>query len=158
MRLAIVFVAVTGCRAVVGIEDLTVDASTDAGTTADVRSDTAVTTDAGTSDAPDCKTGKTERKQCIECCINAYRDGNTFLSQRAAGDPCSCQSCTVAGCSTTTLCDGGASPQGMCFGCVMTNTAEGRAECQGLGGQCNGNPLCKQWLDCAKTCMPLPPP
>jgi hypothetical protein len=165
MRFAIVFVALTGCRAIVGIEDLTVDASTDAGTTADVRSDTTVTTDAATSDSPsgtDCKTGKTERKQCIECCINAYKAGNDFFYSNAGNnDPCACTSCTQApaSCAASNLCGGATEAKGTpCFGCVMTNTAEGRAECQGLAGRCNGNPACKQWLDCAKTCMPLPPP
>ena len=141
--------SIVACRAVVGIEDLTVDADASTG-------DGAVAFDSGVDpktckDAPDCRA----------CCTTAIPTADLQqLALFAKGKNCVCP--TLAGtCGTLTQCGGANDLCGnaskvtpACGSCVEDEVTKKSpsANCVLAITQCDGQKSCKAALDCVQSC------
>ena len=157
--------ALVACRGVLGIEDVNlVDGGEDSGHAAgDAAGDGAPQTDASTSDAGGADSGAstcgmrtTTRPSCTMCCGQENGVGAAaYFGFAEQGNTCACQACNGPCPSTMKVC-GGSTPmaQTQCGGCVSNLEIDNR--CPDLAAKCDGDPQCKKWSACIKTCGPLP--
>ncbi len=154
---ALLFVA--GCRAVLGIEDLTLvdgggvggDAGSDGASDAAMHNDSA----ADAPHAPPCG-NTTTRPDCGMCCTNAGGPAiMAFTGYVDQVDSCVCGACSGPCPAMQKVCGGGMSAMGtMCIGCAAGTLIDNR--CPTLTGKCTGDNACKALADCMATCKQLP--
>jgi hypothetical protein len=163
-------VAAVGCRAVIGIDDLTLDdgGGADAARDGGGQSDGAPPQDANVMDvamdaaASTCGTTSSSRGMCGGCCSMQFQNGLTAwvnIAHAGGASSCPCTTCTPMGCTTQQAVCGGTmalQPMTQCTGCV-SSSAIGSA-CPNESTTCRNDVVnCKPWLDCMQTCEPLPP-
>ena len=123
--------ALTGCRAIIGVEDFT--AESDAGTSADAASD-----------------GASFAACALTCGVNNPSGQQAFSSSL---EGCLCQNKVPRTCPAecTLFCDnGGGTPPAACRACVLTQLASGGVCATSCQGGSSGP--CANFVNCVKAC------
>jgi hypothetical protein len=125
-------VVVGGCRAIVGIEDVTVgDGGTDGGTSGDAAADA------------------TTFAECRTKCAAATPTGESALFNNIDNCLCDGKIARVCPAECNDHCDQGGSVQEPCRACVLQAITDAKLQCTCNGG---GTGSCTTYVNCIKTC------
>jgi hypothetical protein len=149
----------TGCRAVIGVEDLHVadDASTEGGATDGNAGDAGATIDA--SDAlvrsdvdliiEGCSNG-----DCRKCCKQAFPQQNSRLEDRARTSQCICAGAgtCVSECGGTACASPPQPPDPTCAPCLDGRLTSTTGVCKTMRDDCKADPSCAPVATCLEAC------
>jgi hypothetical protein len=149
----------TGCRAVIGVEDLHVadDASTEGGATDANASDTSSAVDA--SDAlvrsdVDIITEGCTKADCRKCCKQAFQQQNGRLEDMARSSQCICAGAgtCVSECGSTACAAPPQPPDMTCAVCLDGRITGAAPVCKTMRDDCKNDPSCAPVVICLEAC------
>jgi hypothetical protein len=149
----------TGCRAVIGVEDLHVaDASADAATdAASTEASAEASADGGSSDAQlrsdvDIITAGCVTSDCRKCCKQAFPTQNIRFEEKARNSGCICggPNTCVTECATTACAASPSPPDMTCAPCLDGHLVG--AGCKGARDECKNEPSCAPIAICLEAC------
>lgn len=159
-------ILVTGCRVIIGVEDVIIDVG-DAGgggspqNEAGAPEDAASPGDAGTdtgSPTPGMDAGACASKmggECLKCCKETFPQQAPKIEQTLIAHGCVCGTgLCVAECGTT-LCASQPPPSATCGPCVDSAVKSGLPKCEAALGSCRTQPQlgCVEIAACMDACL-----